>query len=135
MRPEAQLRRHRLTLVARLIKDAIHRNEPRKVTDILVQLEALATNANNSLWRYGGVMGLAAASIALSANIAPYLFHIVPPILSCFSDADSKLRYFSCESMYNVAKVAKGEILLHFNGLFDALSKVRVRLGATVCSS
>lgn len=109
-----------------LIKDAVLRSEPRRVTDILIQLETLATNSN-STWRYGGVMGLAASSIALSNNIAPYLYHIVPPILSCFSDPDSKLRYFSCESMYNVAKVAKGEILVYFNGLFDTLSKVSSR--------
>ena len=28
--------------------------------------------------------------------------------------------------MYNIAKVAKGEILLFFNETFDALSKVRI---------
>jgi vacuole morphology and inheritance protein 14 len=27
--------------------------------------------------------------------------------------------------MYNIAKVAKGEILLFFNEIFDALAKVR----------
>jgi len=27
--------------------------------------------------------------------------------------------------MYNIAKVAKGEILLYFNEVFDALCKVR----------
>ncbi|KAG0151970.1 hypothetical protein CROQUDRAFT_36054 [Cronartium quercuum f. sp. fusiforme G11] len=69
-------------------------------------------------------MGLAACSIALGPEIPNHLAHIVPPIVSCFSDPDSKVRYFSCESMYNVAKVAKGEILLYFNDLFDALSKL-----------
>ncbi|EGG10056.1 uncharacterized protein MELLADRAFT_47164 [Melampsora larici-populina 98AG31] len=69
-------------------------------------------------------MGLAACSIALGHEIPNHLIHIVPPIISCFSDADSKVRYFSCESMYNVAKVAKGEILIYFNELFDALSKL-----------
>lgn len=33
-------------------------------------------------------------------------------------------RYYACESLYNIAKVCKGEILVHFNGIFDALSKV-----------
>ena len=64
-------------------------------------------------------------SIALGfANIPPHLPFIVPPILACFTDPDSKVRYFACESMYNVAKVAKGEILVYFNELFDAMSKV-----------
>jgi vacuole morphology and inheritance protein 14 len=34
------------------------------------------------------------------------------------------VRYYACESMYNIAKVAKGEILLYFNQVFDALCKV-----------
>ena len=34
------------------------------------------------------------------------------------------MRYYACESMYNIAKVAKGEILLYFNEVFDALCKL-----------
>lgn len=94
------------------------------IDEILHQLSCLAFN-NNPSWRWGGVMGLAACSIALGPEIASYLLAIVPPIISCFSDPDSKVRYFSCEGMYNVVKVAKGEILVYFNDLFDSLSKVR----------
>lgn len=48
----------------------------------------------------------------------------MPPVLACFSDQDARVRYYACESMYNIAKVAKGEILLFFNEVFDALCKV-----------
>lgn len=48
----------------------------------------------------------------------------MPPVLACFSDQDARVRYYACESMYNIAKVAKGEVLLFFNEIFDALSKV-----------
>jgi hypothetical protein len=48
----------------------------------------------------------------------------VPPVLACFSDQDARVRYYACESMYNIAKVAKGEILVYFNQVFDALCKV-----------
>lgn len=34
------------------------------------------------------------------------------------------MRYYACESMYNIAKVAKGEILVYFNEVFDALCKL-----------
>jgi hypothetical protein len=54
------------------------------------------------------------------------LGEIVPPVLACFSDQDARVRYYACESMYNIAKVAKGEILLFFNEIFDALAKVSV---------
>ncbi|KAL4881947.1 vacuolar protein 14 C-terminal Fig4p binding-domain-containing protein [Aspergillus karnatakaensis] len=57
-------------------------------------------------------------------GVAPYLKEIVPPVLACFTDQDARVRYYACESMYNIAKVAKGEILLFFNEIFDALSKL-----------
>ncbi|KAL2869867.1 vacuolar protein 14 C-terminal Fig4p binding-domain-containing protein [Aspergillus lucknowensis] len=57
-------------------------------------------------------------------GVAPYLKEIVPPVLACFSDQDARVRYYACESMYNIAKVAKGEILLFFNDIFDALGKL-----------
>jgi vacuole morphology and inheritance protein 14 len=48
----------------------------------------------------------------------------VPPVLLCFADQDSQVRYYACESMYNIAKVARDSILRYFNELFDAMSKV-----------
>ncbi len=57
-------------------------------------------------------------------EVARYLEEIVPPVLACFSDSDARVRYYACESMYNIAKVAKGEILVYFNQVFDALCKV-----------
>ena len=57
-------------------------------------------------------------------EVARYLEEIVPPVLACFSDSDARVRYYACESMYNIAKVAKGEILIYFNQVFDALCKV-----------
>ena len=72
--------------------------------------------------------------IALGPQVAQHLVAIVPPILGCFTDNDSKVRYFACESMYNVAKVAKGEILVYFNELFDAMSKVRC-LKNSICKA
>jgi hypothetical protein len=53
-----------------------------------------------------------------------YLSKIVPPVLACFTDQDARVRYYACEAMYNIAKVAKGEILIYFNDIFDALCKV-----------
>lgn len=61
---------------------------------------------------------------------------IVPPVLACFSDQDARVRYYACESMYNIAKVAKGEVLVFFNDMFDALCKVWFdALGAEIFST
>lgn len=48
----------------------------------------------------------------------------MPPVLACFTDQDARVRYYACEAMYNIAKVAKGEILIYFNHIFDALCKL-----------
>jgi len=58
----------------------------------------------------------------------------VPPVLACFTDQDARVRYYACESMYNIAKVAKGEVLPYFNDIFDALCKVSLAQN-TLCAS
>ena len=49
---------------------------------------------------------------------------MVPPIIKCFSDTDSRVRYYACEALYNVSKVAREDVLVFFNRIFDSLSKV-----------
>lgn len=34
------------------------------------------------------------------------------------------MRYYACESLYNVIKVARGSVLPHFGDIFNALSKI-----------
>jgi vacuole morphology and inheritance protein 14 len=92
------------------------------IIDQLVELFAIPSNALHA--RNGGLIGLAATAIALGVEIAPYMERFIDPLLRCFSDPESRIRYFACESMYNIAKVSKGEILVYFNPIFDSLSKV-----------
>ena len=39
-----------------------------------------------------------------------YTEDLIMPILTCLSDADSRVRYYACESLYNVVKVAMDTI-------------------------
>ena len=64
-------------------------------------------------------------TLAAKEEVARYLNMIVPPVLACFTDQDARVRYYACEAMYNIAKVAKGEILVFFNDIFDTLCKVQ----------
>ncbi|KAJ5989882.1 hypothetical protein N7522_010089 [Penicillium canescens] len=110
----------------KVVRDAVFQGEQEKIQKIVEQLcHDYAYAVHQPHARNGGLIGLAAASIALgSEGVAPYLGEIVPPVLACFSDQDARVRYYACESMYNIAKVAKGEILLFFNEIFDALAKL-----------
>ncbi|GKZ21027.1 PtdIns(3,5)P(2) sythesis regulation factor [Aspergillus brasiliensis] len=113
----------------KVVRDAAFRGEHEEIQKIVDQLcHDYAYAVHQPHARNGGLIGLAAASIALgSEGVAPYLKEIVPPVLACFSDQDARVRYYACESMYNIAKVAKGEVLLFFNDIFDALSKLTHR--------
>lgn len=97
-----------------------------KIRAIIQQLcsEFIGTTERASRSASGGLIGLAAATIALGKHSANYLDLIVPAVLSCFASQDSRIRYYSTESLYNIAKVAKGEVLLYFNEVFDMLCKV-----------
>ena len=87
------------------------------------------SNPTNPLQaRNGGLIGLAGTAIALSVDVAPYMEKFVLPLLQCFGDQESRVRYFSAECLYNIAKVSKGEILVYFNEIFDSLSKVSLFL-------
>ena len=84
------------------------------------------SNPSNPLHvKNGGLIGLAGTAIALGVDVAPYMDKFIDSLLACFSDPENRIRYFSAECLYNIAKVSKGEILVYFNPIFDALSKVR----------
>ncbi|CAG9991343.1 unnamed protein product [Clonostachys byssicola] len=109
----------------RIIRDLVVTKDYQKVYDILDQLcDDYAYAVHQPHARNGGLIGLAAAAIALGPELPRYLARIVPPVLACFTDQDARVRYYACEAMYNIAKVAKGEILVYFNSIFDQLCKL-----------
>ena len=108
-----------------MIRDLVATKDYARVTAILDQLcNEFAYAVHQPHARNGGLIGLAAAAIALGPELPRYLEVIVPPVLACFTDQDARVRYYACEAMYNIAKVAKGEILKYFNHIFDALCKL-----------
>lgn len=81
---------------------------------------SVSVNARN-----GGLIALAATAIALgTGDIHAFLNELMKPVLACLLDQDGRVRYYACESLYNISKVARGDCLRYFNEIFDALSKV-----------
>ncbi len=62
---------------------------------------------------------------SLQTSIGLHLPELVQPVLTCFEDQDARVRYYACESLYNISKVARGAVLVFFNNIFDGLCKVR----------
>ncbi|NXI34951.1 VAC14 protein, partial [Galbula dea] len=110
--------------IEKLVREFVAQNnnsQIKHVIQILSQEFALSQHPHS---RKGGLIGLAACSIALGKDSGLYLKELIEPVLTCFNDADSRLRYYACEALYNIVKVARGSVLPHFNVLFDGLSKL-----------
>ncbi|KAK8567510.1 hypothetical protein V6N12_006093 [Hibiscus sabdariffa] len=95
-----------------------------KISAVINLLAKEFTYSALSNHRKGGLIGLAAATVALSSEAAQHLEQIVPPVLNSLSDQDSRVRYYACEALYNIAKVVRGDFIIFFNQIFDALCKL-----------
>ncbi|XP_057445520.1 protein VAC14 homolog [Lotus japonicus] len=95
-----------------------------KITAVINLLTTEYTYSPQANHRKGGLIGLAAATVGLTNEASQHLEQIVPPVLNSFSDQDSRVRYYACEALYNIAKVVRGEFIIYFNQIFDALCKL-----------
>lgn len=102
-------------------KQALSQNDSATIFKIIAELTELA-NSGSTPAKMGSITALGSVSVALgSFAIAFFLENIVKPIFATFRDTDARVRYYACESLYNIAKIARGEILLYFNEVFDIL--------------
>ncbi|KAK9805928.1 hypothetical protein WJX73_005859 [Symbiochloris irregularis] len=91
------------------------------IVNKLVKDYAFSAQANH---RKGGLLCLAAAAVALAEQNQEYLGKVVPPVLSSLVDQDARVRYYACEALYNIAKVARDDFMPHFPDTFDALFRL-----------
>jgi vacuole morphology and inheritance protein 14 len=77
-----------------------------------------STQANQ---RKGGLIVMAQAAIALAPQIEHFLDLLLPPVVSLFKDQESRVRYYACEALYNICKIARAFSLRYFNQIFNGL--------------
>lgn len=75
-------------------------------------------------YRKGGLIGLASVAIGLESKIPQFLSQLMVPVLDLFKDEDARVRYYACEALYNISKVANAAVFSHFNDIFDGLCKL-----------
>ncbi|XP_054714365.1 protein VAC14 homolog [Uloborus diversus] len=110
--------------IEKMVKDFQKVNETNEIKKLLKVLGEDFTLSQNINSRKGGLIGLAATAIALAKDTSLYADELVRPVLACFVDPDSRVRYYACETLYNIAKVARGSVLPFFPDIFDALSRL-----------
>ncbi|KAL6350838.1 hypothetical protein AAG906_031424 [Vitis piasezkii] len=106
-----------------------------KITAVINLLTTEYTFSPQANHRKGGLIGLAAATVGLTSEASQHLEQIVPPVLNSFADQDSRVRYYACEALYNIAKVVRGDFIVFFNQIFDALCKLSADSDANVQSA
>ncbi|MCP9260897.1 Protein VAC14-like protein [Dirofilaria immitis] len=82
--------------IEKQVRDLVQANHLSQLEKLLAVLKSLTT-AQNAHARKGGLIGLAAAAIALGKNTADYTSQLIEPALTCFSDPDPRVRYYACE--------------------------------------
>lgn len=107
-----------------LIKSLQEANNTTMIQSVIAVLSKDFCTSMNSNYRKGGLIGLAATSIGLMQNCKNYLHMLLPPVLHCTDDPEARVRYYACESLYNIAKVSRHYILDYFNQIFDGLTKL-----------
>lgn len=111
--------------IEQLVKSLTDANNTPMISSIIAVLAKDFCTSMNANYRKGGLIGIAATAIGLMGNnTRSHLEGLLFPVLHCFDDPESRVRYYACESLYNIAKVARGNILRYFNQIFDGLTKL-----------
>jgi vacuole morphology and inheritance protein 14 len=91
---------------------------------VIKQLTNDFIQSANGNAKKGGLIAFAAVAIGLGSATSEYVEQLLPPVVWCFTDQDMRTRYYACESLYNISKIARGSILAFFNEIFDGLCKL-----------
>ncbi|CAN0877100.1 Protein VAC14 homolog [Linum grandiflorum] len=118
-----------------IVKQLTAAGDHDKISAVIELLKNEYTYSPQANHRKGGLIGLAAATVGLTTEASRHLEQIVPPVLHSFSDQDSRVRYYACEALYNIAKVVRGDFIVFFNQIFDALCKLSADSAANVQSA
>ncbi|XP_029032323.1 protein VAC14 homolog isoform X3 [Osmia bicornis bicornis] len=110
--------------IEKMVKEFSAHNNTVQIKRLLKVLGQDFATSQNPHTRKGGLIGLAAIAVGLGKDTGQYIEDLIHPILACFCDSDLRVRYYACESLYNVVKVARGAVLPQFTDIFAALSKL-----------
>ncbi|KJP88028.1 hypothetical protein AK88_02303 [Plasmodium fragile] len=106
------------------IENVANKYQNKKVMSIINFLQEKFVQSINPAERCGGLIALAFISITVDTQIKFYFSSILKLIVSCVSDPDPKVRYYVCESLYNLCKVSKSVVFYYIEDIFDCLFRI-----------
>lgn len=108
------------------IKELNDRGDSETVQHAIGILQSEYANSTQPNRRKGGLIGLAATCVALAQDCGTFLDIIITAVLPLLEDSEPRVRYYACEALYNISKVARARLLPFFGPIFRALCKVRL---------
>lgn len=112
---------HEVEVLCRRLREINGRDAIRKMVTTLSEDFALAGQPNQ---RKGGLIGLASCAIGLGSLTVEHLPAIMPAVLKNFSDPEPRVRYYACESLFNVTKICRSAMLPYFPDIFASVCKL-----------
>ena len=110
--------------VETMVRDLRDSGDFERIGQLIVQLiDDLAASPQPNV-RKGALHALAGTAIGLRQDVDRHLAELLRPVLASFSDQDPRVRYYGCEALYNIAKVARAGCVKHFKPIFDGLFKL-----------
>lgn len=79
------------------------------------------------------VRRLASCAIGLTTLTTAHLDLMVPAVLKSFSDQEPRVRYYACESLFNIIKICRGGVLPWLNEVFTGVCKLVADVDAGGC--
>ena len=121
---EYEKRKQAALEVENMVRELREARETDKITQVILQLVTDLAESPVSNVRKGALHALAGTAIGLRTEATDHLQTLLPPVLASFADQDARVRYYGCEALYNIAKVARSGCVPHFNAIFDGLFKL-----------
>ncbi len=90
--------------IMRRLRETESHDAIKRVLVLLATDFACNLNSNN---RKGGLIALASCAIGLMGGVSTYLDLFVPAVIKNFSDLEPRVRYYACESLFNIVKVCR----------------------------
>ncbi|CAG9795444.1 unnamed protein product [Diatraea saccharalis] len=110
--------------IEKMVKDFSDANNTSQIKRLIRVLGQDLMSSTNPNVKNGALMGLSSVAVGLGKGCVNYLSELIHPILACFSESESRVRYQAAEALFNVLKIARGEALAHFPPVFEALARL-----------
>ncbi|XP_049876848.1 protein VAC14 homolog isoform X2 [Pectinophora gossypiella] len=110
--------------IEKMVKDFSDANNTSQIKRLIRVLGQDLMASTNPNVKNGALMGLSSVAVGLGKGCVSYLPELIHPIVACFSESESRVRYQATEALFNVVKIARGAALAHFPLVFDALARL-----------